>query len=168
MGVKVKTIRDDFYKLEKRMESLNGKSVDVGVLAAGEMGWLAGIHEYGCKIKVTDKMRKYLHSQGLHLKDSTTHITIPERSFLRNGFDEHHEEVLNKAEKALGAVIHNEMAEDQFLKMVGLLLKSKIQTYARNLDTPPNHPYTIEQKGSSNPLIDTGHMVDHISFKVNK
>lgn len=44
---------------------------------------IAALHEYGCTIAVTPKMRGYLHSQGLHLKASTNFIHIPERSFLR-------------------------------------------------------------------------------------
>ena len=44
---------------------------------------IAAVHEYGCTIRVTDKMRGYLHSQGLHLKKTTQFIRIPERSFLR-------------------------------------------------------------------------------------
>lgn len=44
---------------------------------------IAAVHEYGCTIRVTDKMRGYLHSQGLHLKQSTQFIRIPERSYLR-------------------------------------------------------------------------------------
>jgi phage gpG-like protein len=39
-------------------------------------------HELGAHIKVTPKMRGYLHSIGIHLKPSTTHITIPQRAFL--------------------------------------------------------------------------------------
>lgn len=45
---------------------------------------LGAVHEFGFKkINVTEKMRNYLHSQGLHLKKDTTTIEIPERSFLR-------------------------------------------------------------------------------------
>ena len=113
-------------------------------------------------------MRAYLHSQGLHLKPTTKEIVIPERSFLRAGFDKHHMDVISKAGETLDAFVHGEATEYQYLKMVGMLLKSKIQLYARNLEDPPNHPYTVEQKGSSNPLVDTGHMVNHISYKVNK
>ncbi len=168
MKVKVKTVKDDFYKLEKRMESIDGKSVDVGVMAAGEMGWLAAIHEYGCKIKVTEKMRAYLLGQGLYIKPTTKEIVIPERSFLRAGFDKYHQGVINKSRKDLGAVIHDEMTEDQYFKAVGMLLRDKIKLYARQLKKPPNHPFTIKQKGSSNPLVDTGHMINHISYKVNR
>lgn len=40
---------------------------------------LARILEYGARIKVTPKMRAYLHWRGLHLKAETTHIVIPAR-----------------------------------------------------------------------------------------
>ncbi len=44
---------------------------------------IAWVHEFGCTIGVTEKMRAYLHSQGVNLKKSTRYIRIPERSFLR-------------------------------------------------------------------------------------
>jgi phage gpG-like protein len=44
---------------------------------------IAAVHEFGCTIAVTAKMRAYLHYQGIHLEPDTTHIVIPERSFLR-------------------------------------------------------------------------------------
>jgi len=56
--------------MEKAIKSLNGKKVVVGVSGA-DNAYLAMIHEYGCKIQVTDKMRAYLHRHGLHLADST-------------------------------------------------------------------------------------------------
>lgn len=55
-------------------KSVRGKKGDVNI---------AAVHEYGCTIKVTDKMRAYLHYQGIHLKASTQFIRIPERSYLR-------------------------------------------------------------------------------------
>ena len=44
---------------------------------------IAAVHEFGCTIEVTPKMRAYLHYQGIHLKKETTHIYIPARPFLR-------------------------------------------------------------------------------------
>lgn len=40
---------------------------------------LAEIHEHGCVIRVTPKMRAYLHAQGLHLRKDTQYIRIPPR-----------------------------------------------------------------------------------------
>lgn len=44
---------------------------------------LGAIHEFGATINVTDKMRNYLHYNGMHLKPETTTVVIPTRSFLR-------------------------------------------------------------------------------------
>ena len=166
MGVKWKTKKDDFPKIKATLERIDGKKVSVGVLGGGEQAWLAGIHEYGCRIEVTDKMRKYLAATGLYLKKTTTHIVIPERAFLRNGYDENKDEVIDKAEAVLKDVLNGTMSETQLFEIVGLLLKSKIQDYARDLDSPPNHPYTVERKGSSNPLVDSGSMIGAIDYKV--
>lgn len=164
MAVKWKTKKNKFPKMERAAAELNGRRINVGVY--GEQAWLAGIHEYGCKIKVTDKMRAYLHSQGLHLKDSTEYITIPERAFLRNGYDLNRGKVADDAENALPAVLDGSMDTDSFLKMVGLILSSDIKDYAISLDSPPNHPFTSDRKGSSNPLVDTGDMIDSITYEV--
>lgn len=165
MSVKFKTVKNDFPKMETAIKNVDGMNINVGVF--GEHAWLAGIHEYGCKIKVTDKMRAYLHSQGLHLKASTKVITIPERSFLRSGFDEHHIDVINKAEKVLGDVIGGTMSKEQFAKMIGLLLASKIKAYAVNLKSPTKHPFTIAQNPSkTNPLIVSGDMIGGIDYRV--
>ena len=166
MGVEWKTVKDDFPKMEKSIEALNGKKVDVGVLDGGENAWLAAIHEYGCKIPVTPKMRAYLHRRGLHLKSTTNFITIPERSFLRSGFDEHNKEVLKKVEQTMPDVLIGTMSVEKYCEIIGLLLSNKIKDYARNLKKPPNHPFTVEQKGSSNPLVDTGTMIESISYEV--
>ncbi|WP_422444373.1 phage virion morphogenesis protein [Thermoanaerobacterium sp. DL9XJH110] len=70
---------------------IGGATVFAGVLrsAKGKDGQqlvnIAAIHELGdgnggdLYIKVTPKMRAYLHSQGLHLKESTKYIRIPRR-----------------------------------------------------------------------------------------
>lgn len=166
MGVKWKTTKNDFPKMAATLQRLDGKKVSVGVLGGGEQSWLASIHEYGCRIEVTPKMRKYLAATGLHLKATTTHITIPERAFLRNGYDENKDEIIKKAEALLGDVLGGTMSETQLFEIVGLLMKSKIQEYARDLDSPPNHPYTVDRKGSSNPLVDSGDMIGAIDYKV--
>ena len=111
-------------------------------------------------------MRAYLHSQGLHLKASTEYITIPERAFLRNGYDTNKDDVVAMAEDILPAVLDGSLDTDRFLEMVGQILSSDIKDYARQLDSPPLHPFTIGRKGSSNPLVDTGDMIGAITYEV--
>ena len=164
MGSKYKTKKNELPKMIKNAEALNGKRVNVGCDWAN--AWLAGIHEYGCRIKVTPKMRAYLHGQGLHLKESTTEIVIPERSFLRAGWDANYSEVKKKTDSLLPAVISGKMLPHAFCETLGLLLSTKIRTYARDLNSPGNHPFTADRKGSSNPLVDTGAMIGSIDYEV--
>lgn len=165
LGAKYKTVKDNFPDMIKSLEALNGKKVNVGCIR-GDSQWLAAIHEYGCNIRVTSKMRAYLHHKGIHLKPTTTVIRIPERSFLRAGHDAYIDEVMDKASKLVGQVIDGKMSEEQLLDFVGLTLSTKIKTYARELSSPPNSSFTIDQKGSSNPLVDTGNMIGGIYFEV--
>lgn len=169
MGAKRKTVRNNIYKVEKSMDSLRGKKVIVGHLGGGEQAWLAAIHEYGLKIEVTPEMRAWLHANGLHLKKETQYITIPERSFLRSGYDTYHEEVIDKTNHLLGDVIGGTMSADKFCKIIGTLLRDKIREFAIDLKNPANHPFTIKRKGSSNPLVtkaEGGDLIESIVFEV--
>lgn len=169
MGMKVsyKSKGADFDDMIQRLKVVDGTAVEVGVLK-GEHKWLAAIHEYGLDIEVTPAMRAYLHSQGLHLKDTTTHIHIPERSFLRTGYDKNRDAVMEKALLLLADVAAGKTSERGLYQAVGMMLASKIKDYARDLASPPNHPFTIDRKGSSNPLADTGDMIGGITWRQAK
>lgn len=169
MGLKIKhtTIKDDLPEMMSRLKDINGTGVEVGVLK-GEHAWLAGIHEYGCNIEVTPKMRVYLHRQGLHLKKSTTHIRIPERSFLRTGYDKNRDEVIKKGQLLLKQVAEGKMTSRGCVQALGMELSSKIKDYATGLGSPGNHPFTTDNKGSGNPLVDSGSMIGGITWRKAK
>lgn len=164
MRISWKTVKNQFPKMRQAIKGLDGRKVQAGVF--GEQAWLAGIHEYGCKIKVTDKMRAFLHSQGLHLKDSTEYITIPERAFLRNGYDSGRKAVVDDMEEVLCEVLAGNLSPDLLFNQVGEWMVSHIRDYAAELDSPPNHPFTVDRKGSSNPLVDSGDMINAVSYEV--
>ena len=165
MRTRIRTTTNNFPDMERNLRIIDGKNITVGV--KGEQAWLASIHEYGCKIRITPKMRAWLHKNGLHVKDSTTEITIPERSFLRSGFDECHLRVVEKAENILPQLLDGNMSERQFYELIGILLRDGIKDYAVSLDTPAKHPFTLERNGGkSNPLVDTGDMINSIEFDV--
>lgn len=163
MAVKWKTTINKLPKVSATTKALSNKKVTVGCDWAN--AWLAGIHEYGCEIKVTPKMRAFLHRQGLHLRPTTTVIKIPERSFLRTGHDENIDRIIKQTERALGQVIAGNMSIDDMLDLYGQQMATAIKTYIRDLKKPPNHPYTVEQKGSSNPLVDTGQLIESIMWE---
>jgi len=166
VGVKVKykTKADGFPSMKRRLDVVNGTGVEVGVLK-GEHAWLASIHEYGCDIPVTEKMRVFLHYQGLHLSSETTQISIPARPFLAPGYDKHRDEVLKKAGMMLADVAAGRMSAGALYSGVGIELSDKIKDYATALASPGNHPFTTDRKGSGNPLVDSGDMIGGITWR---
>lgn len=91
---RINKTRINFKALDEWMKALDRKiSIRVGWIGknAGQkvegsdltVAELAAVHEFGCTITVSKKMRNYLHSQGLHLKKDTMTVVIPTRSMLR-------------------------------------------------------------------------------------
>lgn len=112
-------------------------------------------------------MRAWLHRNGLHVKDSTTQIHIPERSFLRTGFDKNRDRVINKAEQVLNLVVGGQMSETQFFELIGTLLRDAIKDHAVQLSDPPKHPFSLQRNpGKENPLIVSGDLINAIEFEV--
>lgn len=163
MGV---TIRGDFNLQEmlKVAESINGKTVTTGPRGTRNRN-LAKIHEYGVYITVTKKMRNFLASQGLHLRHTTTTIHIPERSFIRNGWDTNANSILNAIEGLVADVVHGKSVA-HLTDGTGDLVVRALKDYARDLDNPSLHPFTIERKGSDDPLFESGSMVGSIDYDV--
>lgn len=147
-------------------EELNGQKMLIGVLGEGEQQMIAGVQEYGIKITVTPKMRGFLASQGLYLKKTTTQITIPERSFIRAGWDAHEKDVFKKSDEMIPELVNNGISVNTFLNALGDESASLIKDFARDLKNPGNHPFTIHRKGSSNPLVDTGGMIGAITYEI--
>lgn len=167
MGIKIKTVKNDFPKMEAALQIIDGSNINVGV--QGEHAWLAGIHEYGCRIKITPKMRAWLRRNGLNVKNSTKEIVIPERSFLRSGFDDVHMKAIERAERILPLVIEGKVPETQLYELVGTILRDGIKDYARDLKEPEKHPFTLKREGgAANPLINTGDMINEIEYEVKK
>lgn len=165
MAVKFKTVVDLTKDIAKAANGINGKNVNVGVLT-GEHQWLAGIHEYGCIIPVTPKMRAYLHRIGVHLKKSTTKIVIPERSFLRAGYDQNLDAITRKASRLLGDVMGGTMSEEDFFEIFGTEFREAIKEYAIELSDPPKQDWPTRDPAKNNPLAMSGDMIGGIEYEV--
>lgn len=152
------------------IEELVSPVIEVGIFSSedSQILLIANVNEFGCNIRVTPKMRGYLHSQGLHLKKGTQEIKIPERSFIRSGFDDRAKKIQSTAKRLLQQVLSMELRVDIFFDTLGEYIVGQLQEYMTDLTTPPNHPFTIAQKGSSNPLIDTGRLRQSITYRVKR
>lgn len=92
----------------------------------------------------------------------------PERSFIRAWFDQADDKLREEFGKLLHEVLKGTKTKEQILELIGLRGQGEIQArIAAGID-PPNAPSTIERKGSSKPLIDTGQLRSSISFAVRE
>lgn len=93
---------------------------------------------------------------------------VPERSFLRAGLNEKKAKIKSIWKKKLAKqVLEGTMAPEKALGIIGLWAQTVVQSKIRDLHTPANSPRTIKEKGSSNPLIRDGHMIQSVRFEVN-
>ena len=97
-----------------------------------------------------------------------TEVTIPERAFIRGGFDANNRRFSDMAVKLLKNVIAGRMSMDNFFDLMGDFIVSELQRYMTNLSAPANSSTTIAAKGRSNPLVDTGRLRNAITYKVVK
>lgn len=93
-------------------------------------------------------------------------VTIPERSFLRTGFDNNIEKITQKAIKHLNDVLAFKLNPAIFAEMLGQEFAGMIQLELRAINSPANAPLTVANKKSDNPLIDTGRLVGAIRHEV--
>lgn len=167
-------------------------SVKVGLLAEQggsdevsenlDLAGLGAVQEFGARIKVTDKMRKFLAWKlGIHLKKETTEIVIPARSWLQMPLERSQDlrakikekTQLTKSERELAELAITEYGDygilGELAQAVGVSALEQIQ---EAFDTEgfgewtPNSPATIRAKGSEMPLIDTGNLRNSITYKV--
>lgn len=168
---KVVDIDHGYSVITRNLEAFSGKSVEAGVFSSvgthgkTTLAEIAVYNEYGCTIPVTAKMRGYLHGQGIHLKASTTVIRIPARPFMRQAADANAQKWGDDAER-LAAMVIQGMSKDQALELLGVEMKGDIQAIFTTGSFAPNSSMTIQKKGSSRPLIDTGRLRSSIDFRI--
>lgn len=97
----------------------------------------------------------------------TRSVKIPERAFLRNGYEMCKDGVLTKAEMMAGAVIGGKMQPSTLYKSIGQTLSTKIKAHARTAFAK-NSPVTTAAKQKSTPLSDTGAMLGGLTWQVKK
>ena len=130
-------------KLLKQLESLFKKEITVGL--HGDVGG-------------------DILSRGIYNEFGTKNI--PERSFIRAGYDSEKKNIINDAEKLARKVVAMEIKPSTAANLLGDATKGRIQEFAIDLRDPPNAQSTVDAKGSSNPLVDTGQMIGSIDYKV--
>jgi hypothetical protein len=91
---------------------------------------------------------------------------IPARSFIRAYFDENEDKLRADLKKLLPSVLLGKRTKQQVLEIIGQRAVAEIQARISAGIDPPNALSTIERKGSSTPLVDTGILRASVTYKV--
>lgn len=90
-------------------------------------------------------------------------LGVPLRPFMAIAFAQNSD----KYKKFLGKEISKDPDNiDTTLDKIGAMGKGDVQKSIIDLKSPPNAKWTISKKGSSNPLVDTGHMIQSVTWDV--
>ena len=90
---------------------------------------------------------------------------IPQRSFIRAGVDENLERI-QTIQRTLGRQVLGGIELPVALDRLGAKVAAMLQNRISAGIEPPNSPETIERKGSSKPLVDTGQLKASITWLV--
>lgn len=95
-------------------------------------------------------------------------VGVPERSFIRATMDSKASEYRALAKRLGGMIASKQISIEQALGLFGARAVSDIRRRIQFGIDPPLAPKTIRRKGSSKPLIDTGQLVNAITWEVRK
>lgn len=140
-----------------------------------DKGWKAIVRELkslgGSSLTIGVQGNAGSHPSGLNMADVASFnefgtSTAPARSFLRSTFDDadYYRDDLTRLARRVG----KQLSARRALTILGFKITSDVKQKIVELKTPPNAPSTIAEKGSSNPLIDTGRLRQSIDFEIGK
>lgn len=140
-------------QLVRQLNSFNNLKIRIGIMAPSgdKIYMIARVHEYGIDIPVTDKMRGWFLSRGMPLRKDTDRIRIPERSYLRTGYDKNESAFERKAQELINQVLQGTMSAYDAREKLGNYIVEKIQDNVVEVD-----------------LVDTEKLKDSIGFRVVK
>lgn len=136
-------------RLQDFLEAMGDSKVYVGVnkdtngRGKGEVGnaLIAFVHEFG--------------------------IGVPERSFLRSTIIENAEKYRKiQVDNILPAIASGTLTADEAYRRLGLVVSNDVKLKMANGNFTPLNQKTIDRKGSSKPLIDTGELRQSITYEV--
>ncbi len=148
----------------KELKEFKDHEVNIGIFGEGgdNILLIATVHEYGTNITVTPKMRAYMAYQGMPLKASTTEIKIPERSFMRSAWEAGLQNKIDSyTRQAMKDIIHKKVKARDALTKIGDLAVKEVKNFMYALRQPP-------LVDGGNPLVDTGKMMNSVTYKIKK
>lgn len=139
-------------------------------IAKSGMNVTIGVHEKEGSVKkesdgATKEPLKLVEVATFH-EFGTENIT--QRSFIRANDADNYRKYKQMIAEIKDKIIFNEFGIAQGLGLLGEAIRADIQRKIRSGISPALKPSTIARKGSSTPLIDTGQLINGITYKVNE
>lgn len=141
--------------IRREMEKLGDLDLRVGVLASKGGGARAGDSDFTLA-EVAEA-----HEYGI------PEIKLPERSFVRRTFIEKQDKIRSFLGQAMRLVATRRIDRMRALELVGAMAAGEVKLMITSGKiTPELAQSTIDAKGSSKPLFDTGQLTGVISFEI--
>jgi len=183
----------NFKGLENLVKAMSKQyQVKVGLLANKggadevsdnmDLAGLGALQEFGADIKITQEMAAYLHFKAEELglppsdKKGDGYIHIPARSWLQMPLTRR-KDLQKRLIKYFGESkedIEHYIAETgDFMSLAIMIGTAAVEQIQESFNTDgfgqwaPNSPYTVAQKGSAKPLVDTGSLRQAITYEVD-
>ena len=91
---------------------------------------------------------------------------VPARPFISTAFEENRNDLNQMKARLWGGVIDGRLDANRAAGLLGEYHQNQVREKITSIDSPPNAPITVDMKGSSNPLIDTGQMRQSVRHEV--
>lgn len=129
-------------------------------------GWPSGGEVSGAKRKGSghsplNDMSEIAEIMAVH-EFGAPNKNIPERSTVRKSFDDYLDGLVKLRDRLYVKVIKGNITTEKALGIMGEYMSGALRKTIRNTYDPPNAEITIDKKGSSHPLIDTGQSIQSI------
>ena len=169
LNAQVYVIDMGWNRIQRELKSMKNSYTSIGYFnisgkPSDDIGARAVVQELGARIPVTQKMRWFwFFNFGTML--SKAEIIIPSRPFMRYTFEETKGMFKDQLTKEYNRILDRLQTAKMALSRIGEWYKGRIQTIVKAGVLPVNAPFTVSQKGSSKPLIDTGEMINRIEHR---
>lgn len=153
MSTSVRQVDRGAAALKARLAA-KAQAVEVGIIG-DKANWMEGSGFFGVSVADVALWAEYGLGQ-------------PQRSWLRDWIEENQAALATNMRAEAAAIKAGTRTKDQALARLGLWIQGAIQERIANGIEPPNADSTIQRKGSSKPLIDTGQLRSSISHRVTE
>lgn len=137
-------------RIVENVRSMGLNKLEVGLPSGGShSGTSLSMHELGM-----------VHEYGSPTRN------IPARPFIQPSIKDNTDKYKKLMRKQAGLLLFRQTSLNNALSLVGEVAKADIQKYMLSASFTPLSAATIEKKGSSKPLIDTGQMRNAITYEV--